>query len=179
MLFALVHSLTAADFFKRRAEAVLGLRGAGYRLFYTLLSFPSALPFAAFWLAERRKTPLLLHLAGPAAALLLLIKLAGAAVLVASLLQTGIGEFLGLKQERRRLITTGLYARVRHPMYLGALLFMWASPELRALDVLLYALATLYFAFGMYIEERRLLARFGSEYKSYRSRVPAILPRLR
>ncbi len=178
-LFAFVHSLTAADFFKQRAETMFGIRGARYRLLYTLLSFPSALPFIAFWFVTRGKTPVLFHVTGFTAILVLLAKFVGAAILVASLLQTGIGEFLGLRPERRRLVTTGLYARVRHPMYLGAIVFIWASPELRYLDALLYTLATLYFAFGIYIEERRLLASFGPEYESYRSRVPAILPRFK
>jgi protein-S-isoprenylcysteine O-methyltransferase Ste14 len=176
-LFALVHSLTAANFFKRRVEAVLKPRGVRYRLLYTILSFPTALPFAAYWLMKRGETPVLLSLAGFAA--LLLVKLAGAAILAASLIQTGAAEFLGLKPEQKRLVTSGLYAKVRHPMYLGAILFIWASPEIRSLDALLYLLATLYFAFGIYMEERRLREEFGEAYQSYCSRMPAIIPRLR
>jgi protein-S-isoprenylcysteine O-methyltransferase Ste14 len=178
-LFAFVHSLTAADFFKRRVDVTLRLRGARYRLFYTLLSFPSAMPFVAYWLVKRGETPVLLSLAGFTAMLVLLVKLAGAAILAASLLQTGIAEFLGLKPEQKRLVTSGLYAKVRHPMYLGAILFIWATPELRSLDALLYILATLYFAFGIYMEEHRLSKEFGDAYESYRSRVPAIIPRLK
>jgi|Deesub1362B_J571_1020462.scaffolds.fasta_scaffold01641_4 protein-S-isoprenylcysteine O-methyltransferase Ste14 len=179
-LFAFVHSLTAADFFKRRVEVTLGLRGARYRLLYTLLSFPSAMPFVAYWLVKRGETPVLLSFPGFTAMLVLLVKLAGAAILAASLLQTGIAEFLGLKpEEQKRLVTSGLYAKVRHPMYLGAILFIWATPELRSLDALLYILATLYFAFGIYMEERRLREEFGDAYESYRSRVPAIIPRLK
>lgn len=179
LLFALIHSITAANFFKRRIEAVFGLKGAKYRLLYSALSFPSALPFTAYWLAERGQTPILIAFSGWAKVVVLMVKLTGAAILTLSLLQTGAAEFLGLKPERRKLVTSGLYSRVRHPMYLGAVIFIWASPELRYLDILLYTLATLYFAFGIYIEERRLLESFGSEYESYRSRVPAILPRLR
>ncbi|WP_456475405.1 methyltransferase family protein [Candidatus Pyrohabitans sp.] len=178
-LFALVHSLTAARFFKAWAGRALKLEGARYRLIYTLLSFATVLPFAAYWFARRGETPLLLSVTGAAAVLVLLVKLAGAAILVVSIIQTGMAEFLGLRREQKRLVTSGLYARVRHPMYLGALLFIWASPELRALDVLLYLLATLYFGFGIYMEERRLGEEFGDAYEEYRSRVPAILPRLR
>ncbi|NOZ58939.1 MAG: isoprenylcysteine carboxylmethyltransferase family protein [Euryarchaeota archaeon] len=179
LLFALVHSLTAAGFFKRRVGAALGLKGAAYRLAYNLLSVLSALPFAAYWLATREETPVLFSLPGLAALPLVLLKLAGAVIILASVVQTGARGFLGLEEERDRLVTSGLYARVRHPMYLGALLFIWATPELRALDALLYTLATLYLAFGIWIEERRLLARHGSAYEDYRSRVPAIFPRLR
>jgi protein-S-isoprenylcysteine O-methyltransferase Ste14 len=178
-LFAIIHSLTAANFFKQRIGRTPKLKGAGYRLRYTFISFPTALPFAAYWLLNRGSTQILLSFSGVAALLALTVKLAGAAILAISLVQTGAGEFLGIKPEQRRLVTTGLYARVRHPMYLGAILFLWASPELRYLDVLLYLLATLYFAFGIYIEERRLVEEFGEAYESYRSRVPAIIPRLR
>jgi protein-S-isoprenylcysteine O-methyltransferase Ste14 len=179
LLFAFVHSLTAADFFKRRVEASFGLKGAAYRLAYNLLSFLSALPFLAYWLATREETPLVFSLQGAVALLTVLLKLAGAVIIFASMAQTGAREFLGLKEEQEKLVTSGLYARVRHPMYLGALLFLWATPELRALDALLYTLATLYIALGICIEERRLLARYGSAYESYRSRVPAIFPKLR
>ncbi len=176
LLFAFVHSLTAADFFKRRVKTLLGVEGKSYRLAYNLLSVLSAVPFTVIWLSARRETPLLLHLEGWVALLAVLLKLAGAAIIIAGVVQTGAAEFLGLKPERKRLVTSGLYARVRHPMYLGALLFLWATPVLYALDLLLCILATLYLIFGMYVEERRLLAGFGSAYESYRSRVPALIP---
>lgn len=177
--FAVLHSLTAANFFKTFIGRVLKLEGTRYRLVYTVLSFPTAFPFAAYWLIERGSTQVLYSFSGIPGLLLLVLKLGGAAVLLLSLAQTGMGGFVGLKPEERRLITTGLYSRVRHPMYLGAVIFIWASPGLRSLDALLYLLATLYFAFGIYIEERRLLEEFGDAYENYRSRVPALIPKLR
>jgi protein-S-isoprenylcysteine O-methyltransferase Ste14 len=178
--FALLHSLTAARWFKERAVSALERTGIRYRLFYNLLSVLTAFPFTAYWLANRGGTPLLLSLGGAMAVPLLLLKLGGAALMAASLLQMGVPEFLGLREEERRgLVTTGLYSRVRHPMYLGAVLLLWASAELRSLDAWLYLLATLYLAFGIFLEEERLLGEFGEVYQEYRSRVPAVLPRIR
>jgi len=177
--FAFLHSLTAARWFKERAAPALEQKGIRYRLFYNLLSVLTALPFAAYGLANREATPFLFSLEGAAATLLLSIKLAGAALMAASLLTVGVPEFLGLKKKRRGLVISGLYARVRHPMYLGTVLLLWASPELRSLDGWLYLLATLYLAFGIVLEEERLLEEFGEVYQEYRSRVPAIVPKIR
>jgi protein-S-isoprenylcysteine O-methyltransferase Ste14 len=78
------------------------------------------------------------------------------------------------------LITTGPFALVRHPMYLGILLAGLGG-------ILIYWTWTFVFVtgnfFGLIIRARReeeaLAAAFGPEWESYRCRVPAWLPRLR
>ena len=81
--------------------------------------------------------------------------------------------------EKGKLLTEGIYGRIRHPRYVEALL-----------GVLGYALITNYL--GMYImfaltvpaiyfivvlEERELRDRFGSAYEEYSGRVPRFFPR--
>lgn len=75
----------------------------------------------------------------------------------------------------RALVTTGVYARVRNPMYLGLVLILAAIALAAASEGTL--LATLAVApvlhYGVVRREERYLARlFGSAYARYRARVP-------
>jgi protein-S-isoprenylcysteine O-methyltransferase Ste14 len=88
---------------------------------------------------------------------------------------------LGWKRVYRgqgELVTAGLYARVRHPQYLGliiivlAFLIMWPT-------ILTIHLAP--FLIGKYIllgwqEDRELEKEFGEEFRRYREKVPAFIP---
>ncbi len=73
------------------------------------------------------------------------------------------------------LVTTGVYDRVRNPMYLGMILLVTALGFLLASAWLLIfaALFLLILHFGVVrLEERFLELRFGDEYKRYKARVP-------
>jgi len=78
-----------------------------------------------------------------------------------------------------RLITTGAYGVVRHPVYLGALL-IWIGLPLAFTHVTTFALAVLYVIPGylLYLrsEEAMMLASFGDEYREYQRQVPRLLP---
>ena len=77
-----------------------------------------------------------------------------------------------------RVIDTGPYALVRHPMYTGILFAAWATAALDGSGLAGAGLMT----FGYYLkarrEERLLTAELGAPYESYRHLVPMLLPRL-
>ena len=77
-----------------------------------------------------------------------------------------------------RLITTGIRAYVRHPVYLAHLCEMLAWSIGTALVVcwLLAAFAIATGAVMIRMEDAELEERFGEEFLIYRSKVPAILP---
>ena len=78
------------------------------------------------------------------------------------------------------LVTSGPYAIIRHPMYIGLLLAAWGS-------LLIYATwTTAYFAVAAPAvlmrsrrEEAALAEEFGEQWQEYCRRVAAFLPRLR
>jgi protein-S-isoprenylcysteine O-methyltransferase Ste14 len=74
--------------------------------------------------------------------------------------------------------TPFLYKVVRHPMQLGVLLAVWATPRL-TVGHLVFALGmTIYIVIGLYFEERDLVRHFGQEYEAYRAATPQLIPRL-
>jgi protein-S-isoprenylcysteine O-methyltransferase Ste14 len=80
----------------------------------------------------------------------------------------------------QRLVTSGIRARTRHPVYLGHLceLLAWSLGSGMAVLYGLTGFALLSGALMIVIEERELEQRFGDDYRAYRRRVPAFLPRL-
>lgn len=80
-----------------------------------------------------------------------------------------------------RLVTTGIRARVRHPVYLAHLCEMLAWSIGTGLIVcwLLTAFAVVTGAVMIRMEDAELECRFGEVYAAYKLRVPAVLPSLR
>lgn len=118
----------------------------------------------------------------PAAALfcagLLLYKLSHHQFTLAAL--GGLPEVLGGRNQQR-LVTTGIRARVRHPVYLGHLCEMlaWSVGTGLAVCWMLTAFALVTGAVMVKMEDKELETRFGEDYRLYRSTVPAVLPRIR
>lgn len=77
-----------------------------------------------------------------------------------------------------RLVTTGIRAHVRHPVYLGHLCEMVAWSIGTGL-VVCWALTAFAIATGavmVRMEDRELEKRFGEEFRKYHLRVPAVFP---
>ncbi|MFW5901454.1 MAG: methyltransferase family protein [Thermodesulfobacteriota bacterium] len=77
---------------------------------------------------------------------------------------------------RPHLVIRGPYQWVRHPMYAGVFVFIWATPVL-TLDRLLFNLlwsAWLYV--GVRMEESGLVSAYGDAYRRYQQFVPMLLP---
>ena len=87
-----------------------------------------------------------------------------------------------LEQGReQRLVTSGIHSRVRHPVYAAHLSMMcgWAIAGGTLASYLLLGWALASGALMIYLEDRELERRFGDEYRQYRRRVPAVIPRPR
>lgn len=82
-------------------------------------------------------------------------------------------------RETHRLVTEGLYHRVRHPMYLALLIYS-AGQALVVPNFVAgssYALAmTILVAFRVGPEEQMMLERFGEEYRDYMARTKRLVP---
>ena len=83
-------------------------------------------------------------------------------------------------QRQHRLATTGAYAYVRHPQYVGFVLVMFGFllqwPTI--LTLAMFPILVLMYVRLARIEEREALAEFGAEYRRYMRETPAFIPRL-
>lgn len=90
----------------------------------------------------------------------------------------GILELLGIEQMRAwsrglpiptaRLKTGLVYKWIPHPMYVGVLLAMWATPRMTVGHFLLAMAMSVYVLIGMRYEERDLSSKFGKAYTRWR-----------
>jgi len=84
-------------------------------------------------------------------------------------------------REDHKLITTGPYRYVRHPMYLGIFIY-----NIGLMMISLDVLVILFFAFTIWVnyrriprEEQMLIQKFGDEYLEYIKRSGRLLPQFR
>lgn len=73
-------------------------------------------------------------------------------------------------------VTPGPYRFVRHPLYIGWILVLWATPTLTISHLLLAGSLTVYILAAIRWEERDLV-KFHQAYAEYRQRVPMLIPR--
>lgn len=81
----------------------------------------------------------------------------------------------------QRLVVSGLYRRVRNPMYVAVTGLIFAQMLLFGSGALLAYGVAIWMAFHFFVlgyEEPTLLRAYGDEYKAYRKAVPRWLPRL-
>jgi len=182
-LYAGLHSLLAARVVKEWGRTHLPGFDRWYRLFYNAIALAMLLPLP--WLLGLPDRTLY-TLPAPWRWLLWAGQGVSAVALLLAVLQANPTYFVGLAQlagdgEERgdRLVISGLYRYVRHPLYLFSILFLWLSPVMTLNRLVVYGLATAYFYVGSLHEERRLAQTFGLPYREYQQKVPRLWPSLR
>jgi len=171
--FYLTHSLFASQRFKRRIEISAGKRLPGYRLTYNVVSM---LIFVWVMLAWQ-STKVLFVAPGIWSLVMYGIQFIILWIGFICLRQTGLGSFIGISLDNPpKIITSGCYGIVRHPLYLLGILFLLLNPVITTRWIVL-SLATIpYFIFGALIEEKRMIQILGENYRKYQNEVPFIIP---
>ncbi len=82
-------------------------------------------------------------------------------------------------EEIKNLIKTGIYSKIRHPIYLGRILlnigFLIIFPILPMLIVAM-VFVLIWYSMAFY-EEIILIKKFGKKYKKYKKKVPMFIPK--
>jgi methanethiol S-methyltransferase len=112
----------------------------------------------------------------------------GWGIIAVALLTLGHAHLFGLRQAwwaargvpyaAPPLEGRGIYRWIRHPIYAGTLVALWATPEMSQGHLLLAAVFSAYLFIGLHFEERDLERQFGEAFREHRRGVPAFLPRL-
>lgn len=180
--FGLVHSLLAREDTRRRLFSRLA--PALERSAYTWIA---ALQIVALIVLWRPLTGVVWEVDGDTARVLLwAFHALGWLMAVAGFQAAGATHLFGLAQARASaagrpyveppLVTSGVYAWIRHPVYAGSLVALWSVPTMSNGRLLLAATLTAYIAIGARFEEQDLARQHGDGYRSYRERVSGYVP---
>jgi protein-S-isoprenylcysteine O-methyltransferase Ste14 len=179
-LYGALHSAlashTAKDFVRTRLGASAN---RAYRLLFNILAGVALLPVMTAVAFNPGSS--LYRVAWPWAGVLLLGQATAVLLLLLGLRQTDVWHFLGLRQlgagsQASRLVVSGLYQWVRHPLYTAGLIILWLTPIMTSSLLAFNVGMTIYIWVGSRFEERRLEREFGQAYRDYRQQVPALIP---
>ena len=113
---------------------------------------------------------------GLAAWLLTAIQLIGVAFTLRAARVVGVWELAGVKQpdltKPIEFRANGPFAIVRHPIYLGWVLMVFATPVMTTSRLLFAAVSTAYLIAAIPLEEASLVEAFGEKYRTYQRQMP-------
>ncbi|MCR9086185.1 MAG: hypothetical protein NXH97_05510 [Rhodobacteraceae bacterium] len=180
-LFGRLHSLLARNWAKRRLWRIMP-RAAERSTFVVQSSLCLAL---AMW-QWRPLTETIWHVDGALALAAYGVFAIGVTVVLWSTFLIDHFELFGLRQIwcylrglamiEPQFRTPSLYRIVRHPMQLGIVILLFATPHMTLGHLLFAGSMTGYIFAGLYFEERALLSKFGPRYLAYQQSVPKLFP---
>jgi protein-S-isoprenylcysteine O-methyltransferase Ste14 len=180
LIWGIIHSLLASLKAKELARRWFGVSSTRlYRLLYNAFAVLSFLPILGLAALTRSRTVYVVPF--PWSGLMVLGEILAAAGLVICLLQTGVWEFIGLRQlgqgsGKSQLQVNGFYRYIRHPLYATGLAFIWLFPYMTGTLLVVNAALTIYILVGAFFEERKLRREFGQAYIDYAAVTPMLVP---
>ncbi len=174
-IYLFLHSLLAAEAVKSK----ISISPKVYRLGYSIFS-----AVGLIWLMIKMAFIQPEYLYAPTnftKYLGMVISSWGVIIVMIAFRQISVWAFIGLKKEEKsELITTGIHARMRHPIYTGTIMLvigmLIAVPNFSVLVSVISIL--IYLPVGIYLEEKKLISVYGQKYLDYKNEVKAILPGL-
>ncbi len=176
-VFYISHSALASVKLKRFLEQRWPNLTKRYRLIYSIVS---VVIFGVVLLHSVKITVLQLFPTSPISTYLgYMIATFGTIIMVKSSRAISMSSFLGISSSKEdELITSGIYSKVRHPLYSGLILiFLGYALVAASLTALIhFSCLLIYLAFGIKYEEQNLTSVYGKAYKKYQDEVPALIP---
>lgn len=101
-------------------------------------------------------------------------------ILAGYLSMNGMKKVFGEVRDKPEVIRKGVFAIVRHPIYLGEILLYMGLLlfSLSVASMIVWLLAIIFLYYISRYEEKILLDYFGEEYRTYMTEVPMWLPKI-
>jgi methanethiol S-methyltransferase len=161
-VFALHHSLFARDSIKRLFGS---LEPQTVRSIYVWIASVLLIAVCLTWQPIGGQ---LYRASGVATAALIAVQLAGIGCIARAVARIDPLELAGIRPETRGgLQRGGVYGWVRHPIYLGWVLAVFATPHMTGDRLAFAVVSTLYLVAAVPFEERSLRRSFGDDYARY------------
>lgn len=182
LAYGIVHTLLASHIVKSFFTKLLGSFSKYYRLTYNGLAILLILPILKYQISI--PSQLLLEKSLFNQILGGLMMTSGLFLTYKALTSYDLAEFIGIQSSQHppkfsTFKKDELLSVIRHPLYLGILVFLWGWFGFSGLlSSLLTALSlTIYIRIGIYFEEKKLVQQFGKSYQDYQKEVPMLIPR--
>jgi len=188
LLFGVSHTILASNKLKENLVNVIGDKIAFYRLFYNISSL---IILVALYEIAPKPNLIIYDLQYPLDIIVFALQVISIIGFFWASKGIGIMEFLGINQifryfdksyntndldEKSFLKLNGAYKYSRHPIYLFSILFLGLRPTMDLFYLVMFISITLYFYIGSFYEEKKLVEKYGVEYKKYQKKVPRIFP---
>jgi methanethiol S-methyltransferase len=180
--FYFLHSVFADMKIKRKFKGWLGPKFIWYRLLYSLFA---TIHFLGIFVFTGTLQEIPIFAAFPLASYFgYMLATFGTIILVKSFQKLSPFEFIGFSPSDEftkadRLVVSGLHAYVRHPIYSALILIFLGYSLVQPMPSSLVHLGMLiiYLPIGIYLEEKKLIEKFGQAYIDYKKKIPALIPR--
>lgn len=175
--YGALHSWLASRRIKAWTERHWPAWALSYRLVYNLLAVALLLPLLVF--TELADEVWLWRWEGGWAWVAHAVTLAVIAGFAWSSRAYDLQEFLGMKPtaaQPPRFGLSPLHRCVRHPWYFLGLVWLWTR-DMDSARLTAALVISIYVWLGSRLEDAKLEAELGAVYRSYRARVPGLLPR--
>jgi len=185
-IFGPIHSLLATLEIKAKVEGWLGQAGKKYyRFFYVVIASLTTLGYAGLVLVFPDK--LIYKIPFPYVIITSLLEIGAIVAASRCVLDSRPMSFIGvdvllnpkLSVPDEKLVTSGFYRWMRHPIYTFSLVVIWLSPLMTWNLLALFLGMSAYMLVGSWFEEKKLLRQFGEAYAEYQKKTPAFIPKIK
>ena len=161
--------------------------GSGFRfhrLFYSVFSVATLMPLM-YYAYSIRPDPFF-RWDGYLAVVQCALILTGSYLFVAGARHYSFSELFGIRQieagrkeatssDGDTFAVSGIHSAIRHPWYLAGILIVWAQ-DLSFFVILNNIVISIYFIIGSFLEERKMMRKFGERYRDYQRTVSMLVP---
>ena len=179
-LHSILISVTVTEYLKKR----LGSGFRFHRLFYSVFSLATLLPLMYY--AHSIRSGPFFRWDGYLVIVRYALILTGSYLFVAGARHYSFSELFGIRQiaagrmeatssDGDTFAVSGIHSAIRHPWYLAGILIVWAQ-DLSFFVILNNIVISFYFIIGSFLEERKMMRKFGEKYRDYQRTVSMFVP---